>query len=161
MGDNEMSALKCPRTRVSDQSLDMLHSYVELEPHRRLRVGSDRFPPAVCMVAMARAGENRISDGHFSHTGRVGGWRWFCATQKKPRKTKQNSNGITTLISSRMAEIQCLQNKQGPLETKTKISKMQGTSQAKHGVVMEKSGWHEGGPDTDRVFKSRGVGGTY
>lgn len=91
--------------------------------------------------------------------GRVGGWQWFCATQKNPEKQnkKTNSNGITTLISSRMAEIQCLQNKQGPLGTKTKISKMQGTSQAKHGVVMEKSGWHEGGPDTDRVFKSRGV----
>lgn len=91
MGDNEMSALKCPRTRFSDQSLDMLHSYVELEPHRRPRVGSDRFPAAVCMVAVARAGGNRISDSHFSHTGQGGRVAVVLCYPKKPRKTKKQT----------------------------------------------------------------------
>lgn len=147
-----MSALKFPRTRSSDRSLDMHHSYVELEHHRGLCVGSDRFPPAVCIAAMARAGRNGISNGHFSHTG--GG-------QGVPEPPKDNSNETTTLLSSRMAKIQCLQNKRRPFETKTKISKIQGASQAKDGVVVEKSGWHERGLDTDRVFTSRGVSGTY
>lgn len=80
-----MSALKFPRTRSSDRSLDMHHSYVELEHHRGLCVGSDRFPPAVCIAAMARAGGNGISNGHFSHTG---GGR-VCLSHQKITVTKQ------------------------------------------------------------------------
>lgn len=41
---------------------------------------------------------------------------------------------------------------------KSKISKIQGASQAKNGGVIEKSGWHERRPHTHWVLKSRGIG---
>lgn len=133
MGDNEVSAPKFPRTKSPDQTLDMHHCHVELEPHVGARIGADRFPPAVCVVAVGRANGNGTSDGHFSHT---------LGMSMPP---EGNSNKITALLSSRMPKISVCRISEVLFESKAKISKIQGASQASDGVVMEKSGSHKRG----------------
>lgn len=55
MGNSQKSALKFPRTRPSNQSLDMHQGYAELGPHPRLCVGSCRLPPGAAVASEGQA----------------------------------------------------------------------------------------------------------
>lgn len=148
MGDNEVSAPKFPRTKSPDQSLDMHHSHIEPEPHVGACVGADRFPPAVCVVAVARASGSGTSDGHFSHT---------LGMSMPP---EGNSNKTTALLSPRMPKISVCRISEVLLKLRPRSAKYKGHLKQTMAWWWRIKALTKGEPDTDRGFASRGVGDT-
>lgn len=93
MGNTQKSAPKIPKTRSSNQSLDMHQSRAELGPHPRLCVGSCRMPPGVSSC-FRRADRNGMSDVHFGRPHGCLCCQEIAVTEKARCFIKHNKNSV-------------------------------------------------------------------